>query len=137
MENDLTNKQLLNAVAQMFAETNEWLDERLAAFATKEYLDERLAAFATKEYLDERLKAFATKEYLDGCLKAFATKEDLKAFATKEDLKAFATKEDLKASEQRLARKIDGHQRANIQHHLESRRAIGELGREIYRFREA
>jgi hypothetical protein len=48
-----------------------------------------------------------------------------------------ATKDDLKESERRLARKIDGHQRANIQHHLESRRAIGELGREIYQLWEA
>ena len=99
---------------------------------TKAYLEERLKPLLTKDDLENRLKPMATKEDL----KKFATKDDLKPMATKEDLKKFATKDDLKSLATkddiaRLERKLDSHKQASNQHHLETRRQIGQLNREV------
>jgi hypothetical protein len=117
---DISNQELLDAlVRQLDAITDSMVTKK----DLDERLDERLQAFATREYLDERLEAFATKEYLDERLKACATKEDLKDLATKADII-------------RLERKIEGNQRANIQHHLAVREGIGDLNSQLTHLRE-
>jgi len=59
------------------------------------------------------------------------TKQDLK-----EELKVFATKDDLNRMTVRLERKIGSNQTANIHHHLETRKAIGGLTRQVGNLRE-
>jgi hypothetical protein len=72
--------------------------------------------------------------------KGFATKDDLKAFVTKDDLKdierRMATKDDLNSAVTRLERKISSNHTVNIKHHLETRKAIGDLNRKFDHLRE-
>jgi hypothetical protein len=59
------------------------------------------------------------------------TKKDLD-----ERLKDFATKDDLKLTAIRLERKIDANSAANVKHHLETRKMIGDLNKQYGAVRE-
>lgn len=98
------------------------LKEELQGFPTKDELKNELKNFATKD----DLKNFPTKDDLKNELKSFASKDDLK-----NELKNFATKDDLKdglrSTESRMLARMRSYQEVNIQHHLETKAAIGTL----------
>jgi len=83
-----------------------------------------------------------TKDDLNKELERFANKEDLERFATKDDLQRLAAKNDLEHSAinqninnvltrlTRLERKVDSGRTANVKHHLETRKMIGDLSRQ-------
>lgn len=56
---------------------------------------------------------------------------------TKTDLERFATKDDLIATEQRLTRKLDAHKQVSTQHHLQTRKMLGDLTQQHHMLREA
>lgn len=137
MAADITNQQLLDAMtAQLGVITDNMV--------TKDDLKEELKSFATKE----DLKSFVTKDDLKSELQNFATKDDLKQelqnFPTKDDLKqeleGFATKSNLTDTVNtaviRLQRTIAEGRAINVHHHLETRKAIGDLTREHTALRE-
>lgn len=121
---DITNQELLSALTQQLGIIT---DNMMVRKDVEEIVDgaiqKAVAPLATKE----ELKKLATKEEL----KKLATKDDLDAMEQRFEEK-FATKEDVG----RLEQKMRNGQRANVQHHLVTRQAIGDINRELISLRE-
>jgi hypothetical protein len=117
---DITNQQLLEAMTESIQNIADNM--------------------VTKKDLDERLKAFATREELDERLKSFATKDDLKLAETSLQAKITGVETSLQAkitlAETRLERKLASASAANVKHHLETRKMIGDLSRSHDALRE-
>lgn len=141
---DVNHQQILDAVndlattqAQMFEGVSDVLATITDNMVIHQDLAELEARMATKDDIADIEARMATKDDL----KAFATKDDLQDFARKDDLKAFATKTDLqdfatKTDLQHLEARLDGRHKANIHHHLETRKAIGDLNLRVGNLRE-
>lgn len=123
---DISNQQLLTAMTDQ-------LSVITATMATKDDLKD------LRQETKDDLKALrmATKSDIEGL--RMATKVDLDALrstmATKDDLvlleATVASKMDLKQVQVSLQAKIRSGQAANIKHHLETRKAIGDLNRAL------
>ena len=120
---DITNQQLLKAIDSKIVKT---------ITANKQEL-----LVAMTEQLGVITDNMVTKEDLIEQIAQCATKEDLKRFATKDDLGQFATKDDLSESTNRLDGRLDRIERriiegrkVNVQHHLTTRKMIGDLTKE-------
>ena len=71
------------------------------------------------------------EDKIQRAVKGLATKDELKAA-----VKDLATREELNSGLSRLERKISNYQKANINHHLETRKEIGKLNKEFGQIRE-
>jgi len=74
-----------------------------------------------------------TKDDLKKELERFATKDDLQRLAAKNDLEHSAINQNINnvlTRMTRLERKVDSGRAANVKHHLETRKMIGDLSRQ-------
>ncbi|HVX24246.1 MAG TPA: hypothetical protein VG992_02795 [Candidatus Saccharimonadales bacterium] len=120
--NDLTNQQLLTALAQQLGVMSEAMATKddlrkevaqiRSEMATKDDLRKEVAQIrsemATKEDLTREVSQIRSEMATKEDLKAFATKEDIANMATKDDLKAFATKDDLVAMAHAVTEDLGG-----------------------------
>lgn len=117
---DITNQQILDELIGL----EKTIKNDLRDMARK--TDLKIMA------IKDDLKGMATKEDI----RDMATKADLEGMATKVDIRGMATKDDLKQVHIRLERKIASGQAANVQYHLQTREAIGNLNRQFGSLRE-
>lgn len=149
---DVTNQQLLQAIS----------DNNALIVGVAQTVETIVDNMVTKKDLDDRLKAHPTKKDLDDRLKKFATKDDLQQTETRLENKIGEVKtgleskitdaqtglegkiNDVKTGLERklievdvgLRHKIDAKGVANVKHHLETRKMIGDLNRRYDALRE-
>lgn len=84
---------------------------------------------------NKRLLAALTQQ-LGKITDNMATKDDVREIVRSE-LNSYATKNDLERATVRLERQITSSRATNVKHHLETRKALGDLNKELSDMREA
>lgn len=114
---DITHQQILDKIESDNKQLLKALNQQLGTITDN---------MATKDDLRQTLKNHPTHTDLKQAFKDCATKEDIKSLDSKIDQVAG-----------RLERKILSVRAVNVRHHLETRKEIGKLNRELTEMRES
>jgi len=116
---DITNRQLL----RQLTDTTDTITDTVKDAVTDAITG---AVAGINHQLGIITDQMVTKDDLKKELERFATKDDLQRLAAKNDSEHSAINDNFA----RLERKIDSSRVANVKHHLETRKMIGDLSRQ-------